>query len=547
MKSRKSRENTLNRKKILSKGKSNKVKKIPERKTAQQKTLELAKVNEALRKSEATLRSVFAASPAGILVVTSDRKISWMNERITSITGYTLKDIQEKGPQIFYADDEEFARIGVAVFQKVLLGGTIEEDTRWICKDGNRRDIHLSVAPIDPNDASLGQVSIVTDITDRKTAEETLRESENKFRDLAEKALVGIYVVQNRIFKYVNERCAQIHGCHIEELAEKKSPRDFVLPEDLPIVTKNLQARMEGHVKSLHHEFRILTKSKEIRYVETFGTHTTYQGKPATIGTIIDITERKQAEEALSLNEKRFRALVEKSSEAVFLDNRERKRTYVTPSITTILGYSVKEFLSMDRNGFIHPDDTSKMETARLQILANPGETVTFANRLRHKDGNWRWVESTIQNLLDEPGVQSLVAHIHDITERIEAEEALKESENKFRDLVEKSFVGIYIIQNKVFKYANARFAEIHGYTVEEIVNKRTTDEMIFLEDLSVVNEATLARASGSVMSLHYEFRIVTKAGEIKYIEVYGTRSIIPGKPATIGAVFDITELKKIE
>ncbi len=1177
MKAKKSGNSSLKRKRSLPRDNSSKTKKILGQKTSRQKTLELAKVNEALKKSEAILKSVFSASPAGILLVTSDRKISWMNERITSITGYTLKDLQNKGPRIFYADNKEFARIGKAVFQKVLQGSTIEEDTLWTRKDGQKRNIHLSVAPIDPNNAALGQISIVTDITDqkvaegsiresenklrdltekaivgiyvaqgrlfryvneacakihgyeidelinkkgpfdmmvpedrhaheksiqqritnhiksamsqfrivrksgetryvetygtstmfqgkmatigtiiditdRKLAEEALRESENKFRDLVEKALVGVYVVQDRFFKYVNERCAQIHGCEIKELIDKKNPRDFILPEDLPIVTKNLQARMNGQIKSLGHEFRIVTKSGEIRYVETYGAHTMYQGKPATIGTIIDITERKQAEEALRVSEeqfrtlieksggvislidtsrkrlyvspsvkvvlgysveeyfamkredlfhpdesqileknrawirehpgetlnfvcrrrhkdgswrwtenavrnltddpnvravvinfhditerknaeealkkseekyrnifenaaegifqttaegkfisanpalarmhgydspdelmrnvnsiadqlyvdpgdrekliklleeqsfvkafqtkmyrrdgsviwisltshaakdamgkivyhegviediterkatesklleseeryrtaiersndgvalvrngryiyvnqkfldifgyekpddiigrypsatahpddikkieefgvkrqrkevvperyeykaikkdcttifievsvaetiyrgepvvlsylrdvtsrkqteealrqseerfralvekswevivlydkdhkrtyvsptitktlgysveeflsmdrtghihpddnevmktgqsyilanpgetmtfvnrlrhkdgswrwiensirnlldepsihsvvvnfhdvtdrkafeealgqseKRFRALVEKSSEAVFLDDRERKRTYVTPSITRILGYSTEEFLSMDRSGFIHPDDIGKMETARLHILADQGETVTFINRVRHKDGSWRWVESTVQNLLDEPGVHSLVAHIHDITERIETEEALKESENKFKDLAEKSFVGIYIIQNRVFKYVNARFAEIHGYTVEEIVNKKTTDEMIFLEDLSVVNETTLARASGAVISLHYEFRIVTKAGKMKYIEVYGTRTIFQGKPATIGAVIDITERKRIE
>jgi PAS domain S-box-containing protein len=137
------------------------------------------------------------------------------------------------------------------------------------------------------------------DITERKQMEEALRESENKFRDLAEKSLVGVYLIQDGIFKYVNARLAEINGHTAEELIDKKGPKDFIVPEDWPIVEENLRKRLSGEVESRHFEFRGITKDNRIINVEVYGSRTMYLGRPAIVGTLLDITERKQAEEAL--------------------------------------------------------------------------------------------------------------------------------------------------------------------------------------------------------------------------------------------------------
>jgi len=132
---------------------------------------------------------------------------------------------------------------------------------------------------------------------ERKRTEQALRESEEKFRSLAEKSLVGVYLIQNGIFKYINPRLAEIFGYTVEELINKKGPKDLVLPEDWPMVEENLRKRISGEVKSIHYDFRGITKDKEVIYVEVYGSRTIYQGQPAVIGTLLDITERKRAEE----------------------------------------------------------------------------------------------------------------------------------------------------------------------------------------------------------------------------------------------------------
>lgn len=135
--------------------------------------------------------------------------------------------------------------------------------------------------------------------TEHKQVEEVLRESENKFRSLAEKSLVGIYLIQDGIFKYVNPKLAEIFGYRVEELIGKRGPRDLTLQEDWPVVEKALRRRISGKVKSIHYDFRGITKNKEIIHVEVYGSRTIYQGRPAVIGTLSDITERRRMEERI--------------------------------------------------------------------------------------------------------------------------------------------------------------------------------------------------------------------------------------------------------
>jgi len=135
--------------------------------------------------------------------------------------------------------------------------------------------------------------------TEHKQAEEALRQSENKFRSLAEKSLVGIYLIQDGIFRYVNPKLAEIFDYRVEELISKRGPRDLTLQEDWPVVEKALCRRISGRVKSIHYDFRGITKNKEIIYVEVYGSRTTYQGRPAVIGTLSDITESRRVEEKI--------------------------------------------------------------------------------------------------------------------------------------------------------------------------------------------------------------------------------------------------------
>ena len=131
----------------------------------------------------------------------------------------------------------------------------------------------------------------------RKRAEKELRESEEKFRNIAEISLAGVYIIQDGIFTYVNKKFAEVLGYSVEECLNNMHFRQTVYPEDLDIVREQISKRISGKVNSVHYTFRGIKKNGKIIHVEIFGSTIQLTGKPAVAGSILDITARKQVEE----------------------------------------------------------------------------------------------------------------------------------------------------------------------------------------------------------------------------------------------------------
>jgi PAS domain S-box-containing protein len=128
---------------------------------------------------------------------------------------------------------------------------------------------------------------------------EELKQSEAKFRKLAEKSVVGIYLIQDDLLRYVNPKFAEIFGYEVDEMINRLEATAIVLPEDQPLVEENIRKRISGEVESIHFQFRGIRKDQEIVQVEVYGSRIDHQGRPAVLGTMIDITERIRAQHDL--------------------------------------------------------------------------------------------------------------------------------------------------------------------------------------------------------------------------------------------------------
>jgi PAS domain S-box-containing protein len=134
---------------------------------------------------------------------------------------------------------------------------------------------------------------------------------------------------------------------------------------------------------------------------------------------ITDITERKQAEEKLTLSEKRFRSLVENNGDAMAIINTDGQLAYVSPSVKTVLGYTADEALQMNLFHEVHPEDQNNVSAKMEEVLKNPGVPIPGTiSRIRHKDGSWRWLDATLTNMLDDPAVGGIVDNFRDVTQQ---------------------------------------------------------------------------------------------------------------------------------
>jgi PAS domain S-box-containing protein len=190
--------------------------------------------------------------------------------------------------------------------------------------------------------------------------------------------------------------------------------------------------------------------------------------------------EKRQTEAALRASEQRFRALIENSSDAVALLTGDGTLLYVSPSGSRMFSRSWGERLGRNAFDLMHPDDLPAIKDRFVHLLRVPDTTATVQFRYQHQDDSWRWVEAVGQNLLAEPGVQAVVVNYRDITERKEAEKALRESEERYRSLFENALEGIFrSTPTGRFTHVNPALVRMLGYdSAAEVLSLHLPEEL---------------------------------------------------------------------
>ncbi|GAG36683.1 unnamed protein product, partial [marine sediment metagenome] len=240
-------------------------------------------------------------------------------------------------------------------------------------------------------------------------------------------------------------------------------------PEERERVAVNIQKVLTGEPFE-DHEYTIVRKDGTTFPALLYTSPIMRDGQLAGLrGIVLNISDRKQTEEALQDSEERFRSLIENSSDALAILNADGTIMYESSSVERIFGEAPDELVGTPFADFIHPDDIAGL-TAIFNFLTNvPGATSQFETRFRHKDGTWRWIEATAKNLLDDPKVGGFVVNYRDVTKRKESETALQESEEKLRVMFESIADGISIIDlgGNILE-VNEAGARIAGYDRKE-------------------------------------------------------------------------------
>ncbi|HEU0296373.1 MAG TPA: PAS domain S-box protein [Anaerolineales bacterium] len=226
-------------------------------------------------------------------------------------------------------------------------------------------------------------------------------------------------------------------------------PLDLLLPDRLVGVHREHVlnfAASPGESRPIEHRQGLVARRKDGSEfpVEIGISKLNVDGEVIFTAMIVDITERKRAEEAVQQMHDRFKALTENAPDGVALIDRDGHLKLVSPAGRKMFGYGREEEPDINPAEHTHPDDLAMVLTALSNLIENPTQSPTLQYRFRHKDGSWRWIESTFTNLLQVKNVEAIVINFRDITQRREAERALLRSERRYRALFEDSPVAIW-------------------------------------------------------------------------------------------------------
>ena len=415
---------------------------------------------------------------------------------------------------------------------------------------GELRYRQVSAAPVKDHFGTIvGAVSVVRDITEQNRVQEALRESELRYRSVIENAAEGITVAQDGKLQYTNTRLLEMTQVSSEEIANRPFT-DFVHPDDRVLVFERYQRRISGEDPPQNYDFRILGKNGKIVWVQLSAVRIEWNGKPATLNFLMDITGRKIAEDKIRESEERYRALLFGAGIGVgywtidgtllFLNEISLKRLngkeedFTGKNLRELFGDADAEmYLERIRNAALSPDPMEYEDYISLPV--GKGWYLSVYTRITGPDGTVR-------------GIQVLSM---DITERKQNEDTRKSYEARMNSAME---IGNLAWWEMDLPDGAVRFddrkAIMLGHSPEQFHHYRDFTALLHPDDYEPAMKAMRNHLEGRESRYHADYRILDAAGDYLWFRDVGgiTKRHADGSPAKVtGIVIDITASKMAE
>jgi PAS domain S-box-containing protein len=457
-------------------------------------------------------------------------------DKAEEIVGIRLTDVMKE-------DSPENIEYLTAFIQNgyKLTGGISKEVDRY----GNIKYFENNLVGIIEGDALVRAWGTQKDITEKYLLEEELRESEERFRLLAEASLVGIYLIQDYKFAYVNKALADVFGYDVDEVIGKLGPLDLTHPDDHPKVIENINKRVSGEIEAINYSFKGVRKDGTAIYVEVFGRRIEYKGKPGVIGTLMDITERVKLEQENRIKTEQLQNTLENTPNVAIQFYDERGRiTYWNNASTRIYGWTKEEALGKTLDELIWSKEQAEEFLSILQKIKETKQAVgPFESKFHRKDGTEGWILSTTFVIPSETGSDTFVCMDVEITEQKKAYEELNQQKELFKTLIETSNVAILHYSGEKVLFCNEYLTKLTGYSREEVYSMPTWN-LVHPDQREAVKNNILRRFSGEPVPSHYEIKILCKDGSAKWVDYSVNLVEFEGKIIAFGTGVDITERK---
>ena len=391
----------------------------------------------------------------------------------------------------------------------------------------------------DEDDELVSIYSLGRNISERKQSEEL-------FRVLSEESQVGVYLIQDRLFRYVNPRFAQIFGYAKDEIEGTLGPEELVHPDDRGMVMENIRKRLQGEKKSVEYGFKALAKGDHVIHVNIYGTRIMYEGRPAVMGTLVNMTESRQAFERYKASVESFEALFDSISDAIYIQKPDGRFIQVNQGAVDMYGYERKDFIGRTPEFLAAPGKVDMEKTLEHVQKALEGKPQSFRWWGRKKSGEV-FPKDVMLNSGTYFGEQVVMAIARDVSDTIEAELEIKKSQELFQQLFQNTHVAIAMLdKNEEIQIVNHAFEELFGYRSEEVhgldINR------IIVPDGRMDEARELSRLTYRGQSADLTTQRITKSGELVDVMIYGVPVTVEGRTIAIfGMYVDITDRKRAE
>ncbi len=499
-----------------------------------------------LRDREERFRSVVEGSPNSVNLFDQDGRYVSINRAGLEAMGWAEDDVLGKRfPEVWPEDVRPTVENAVA---QVLTGRRTAFEADCIRPDGRAVTWWVVLNPIVREDGSIRHfVGISMDTTERKRTEDALRESKERFDQLAEQSRTITWEVDAEgRYTYVSHVAELVFGYTREEIVGRMHFYNLHPEEGRAAYKKSALEVFARRDRFTNFINPVKTKGGEVLWVETNGIP--LLGEDGSLlgyrGTDIDVSERKRAEQSLRESEEKFRSFVENANDIVYSLSGDGIFQYVSPTWTDIVGHATSEVVGNHFQEFVHPEDVSLCANFLAEVWATGEKRRSREYRVRHKNGDWRWHTTNASPIFDEEGrVVSFLGIGHDVTDRKRAEQALRENEARTRALMHSVQAGIMLVRgaDRVVVEVNNAAARMVDVPSEELIGK-------------VCSERICPSKSGTcpVFDLGQEVnnaeRAVRRAdGTIVPVLKTVTRLTLEGQDHLLESFVDITDLKEAQ
>lgn len=440
---------------------------------------ERQQVEKTLQQERNFISAILDTASALVLVMNAEGQVVRFNQACEQTTGYTFVEVRGKYFWDLFLVPEELERVK-AVFNQLKTGKYRNEcENYWLTKDGNRRLIDWSNAVLLDNEGAVEYiVSSGIDRTERKRAEELLRESEEKYRSVVDNIKEIIFQTDaTGLWTFLNPAWTEITEFSIAE-SLGSNVLNYIHPDDRQRNLQIFESLIQGQKESSRYEIRYLTKDGNYRWMEVYTRlRRDSNGAIAGIsGTLNDITERRRTEDALRLSQERYELAISAGNVGVWDWNIPTNEVYIDPTIAAALGYTELDIPNTLEgwHSLVYPDDLPRVQDAIAAHLQ--GNTIQYEieHRRLHKDGSLRWFLSRGTAFQDAEGnMYRMTGTDTDITDRKLVQEALEREQEQLKEIIATAPVAMAMFDREMRYLAHSnKWLEDYALQGQSIIGR---------------------------------------------------------------------------